>query len=103
MAKNEWGKNIIILLMGVIFGNLLSQNEPTQKFLFQYLPSQWRLPMGILILFVVLIGLMIWYWRLEVKNFKEDKTKESKLEAKLDKIAKEIKDEINNNKTVDRP
>jgi len=83
MAKNQWGKGIFLILIGIVLGNLLSQNEATREFLFRYIPSQWGLPMGLIILVVALIVLMIWYSRLENNDAQ---ISEAKLNAIIQKL-----------------
>ncbi|MFC2032737.1 hypothetical protein ACFLUS_05225 [Chloroflexota bacterium] len=95
MEKRELGKSVILILVGIILGNLLSQNEATQAILFRYIPAQWRSTVGLAILLVILIGLVIWVWKMEKKEASETVSLESKLDAIINKLGipqEDIKD-----------
>jgi type VI protein secretion system component VasK len=79
MDKTEWTKNSIFLLLGIIAGNLLSPNAQLQAFLYQFIPPEWRVPMGILIIVAVFVWLNIWYWQLEKKSAKGSQEAQAKL------------------------
>lgn len=86
MAKAEWSKSIILILVGIILANLLSPNTAVQAFIFQHITPVLGGIMGLVMLYALLVILLIWYWRL-VKLEHKNKTS---TEAKLDAIIKNL-------------
>lgn len=82
MGKEEWAKNFVFLLLGIVIATILSPNAQVQAFLYKYICEQWRVPMGFIILVIAFIGLSIWYRRLQ-------KSSSEKRDAKIKELIKE--------------
>jgi uncharacterized integral membrane protein len=94
MHKEEWTKNFVFLLLGIIVASILSPNAQVQAFLYKYICEQWRIPMGLIILVAAFIGLSIWYWRLQKSSSeKEDVKTQELIEKAVKKALKEDREE----------
>ena len=95
--SRELVRDVLLIFLGICFSVLMQPNQGIQAFLYVFVPPEWRLPMGLIIIALVVVFLFIWLHRLDskdedaktkkliedtvrqtIKAFKEDKEEERK-------------------------
>lgn len=88
MGKNEWGKDIALILLGIAIGHLLSPNAQVQAILQSVFAIRlWGFPMSTLILIIAMIITSVMLWRLEKTERKNKPIQDRQL---LEAIAKKL-------------
>jgi len=86
-------RDILLILLGICFSSVIEQNNSVQDFLFKYVPPEWRLPMGLIIILIIVIFIFACLHKLENKS-----TKANDINTNVENIINEL-DKLNTTKT----
>lgn len=66
--SKQLSRDIMLILLGICFSTIIQQNQVVQEYLYAFIPQFWRLPLGLIIIFVV-VGFLFWgIYKMDVKS-----------------------------------